>query len=137
MLEGLKRAITVSDLCKKYGLSQAVYYKWRDKFLGGGEKGLINSNQLRLVNPDKSKLEEYEKVIGRQTIEIQILKKLESDLTEEEFVSSMKTEGHSISLVCKVLQLSKSSYYRKRSGKTTVRKNTDKKAARIERGALQ
>jgi len=75
VLEGLKGGITVSDLCRKYGLSQAVYYKWRDKFLDGGKKGLMNSGEFSLVNPDKSKLEEYEKVIGRQTIEIQILKK--------------------------------------------------------------
>jgi putative transposase len=75
VLEGLKGAITIGDLCRKHGLSQAVYYKWRDKFLEGGKKGLMNSGELSLVNPDKSKLEEYEKVIGRQTIEIQILKK--------------------------------------------------------------
>lgn len=75
VLEGLKAEITVSDLCRKYGLSQAVYYKWRDKFLDGGKKGLMNSSELSSVNPEKSKLEEYEKVIGRQTIEIQILKK--------------------------------------------------------------
>ena len=75
VLEGLKGGITVSDLFLKYGLPQAVYYKWRDKFLDGGKKGLMNSGQFSLVNPDKSKLEEYEKVIGRQTIEIQILKK--------------------------------------------------------------
>lgn len=75
VLEGLKGGITVSELCRKHGLSQAVYYKWRDKFLDGGKKGLMNSGQLSLVNPDKSKLEEYEKVIGRQTIEIQVLKK--------------------------------------------------------------
>ena len=75
VLEGLKGGMTISDLCRKYGLSQAVYYKWRDKFLDGGKKGLMNSGELSLVNPDKSKLEEYEKVIGRQTNEIQILKK--------------------------------------------------------------
>lgn len=75
VLEGLKGGITVSDLCRKYGISQAVYYKWRDKFLEGGKKGLMNSGELSLVNPDRAKLEEYEKVIGRQAIEIQILKK--------------------------------------------------------------
>ena len=75
ILEGLKAEITVSDLCRKHGLSQAVYYKWRDKFLDGGKKALMSPVQLSSANPDKSKLEEYEKVIGRQTIEIQILKK--------------------------------------------------------------
>ena len=75
VLEGLKAEITVSELCRKHGLSQAVYYKWRDKFLDGGKKALMNSSELSSVKPEKSKLEEYEKVIGRQTIEIQILKK--------------------------------------------------------------
>ncbi|MFH0736893.1 MAG: helix-turn-helix domain-containing protein [bacterium] len=73
VLEGLKGESTVSDICHKYGLSQSVYYKWRDRFLEGGKKGLINPNDS-IVN-DKAKLEEYERVIGRQTIEIQILKK--------------------------------------------------------------
>lgn len=63
-------------MCRKHGLSQAVYYKWRDKFVYGWKKGLMNSVELSLVNPDTSELEEYEKVIGRQTIEIQILKKI-------------------------------------------------------------
>ena len=38
VLEGLKGGITVGDLCRKHGLSQAVYYKWRDKFLDGGKR---------------------------------------------------------------------------------------------------
>lgn len=75
VLEGLKGGITISELCRKHGLSQAVYYKWRDKFLDSGKKGLMGSSELNLVNPDKAKIEEYQKVIGRQTIELQILKK--------------------------------------------------------------
>lgn len=45
------------------------------EFYSRGKKKLMNFGELSLVNPDKSKHEEYEKVIGRQTIEIQILKK--------------------------------------------------------------
>ncbi len=75
VLEGLKGEITVSELCSKYGLSQSVYYKWRDRFLEGGKKGLNNSANPVVNSTDKAKLEEYERVIGRQTIEIQILKK--------------------------------------------------------------
>jgi transposase-like protein len=75
VLEGLKAETSISDICRKHGLSQTLYYKWRDKFLEGGKKGLMNSSGGSSGNHDKSKLEEYEKVIGRQTIEIQILKK--------------------------------------------------------------
>lgn len=32
VLEWIKGDISVSELCRKYGLSQSVYYKWRDKF---------------------------------------------------------------------------------------------------------
>jgi transposase-like protein len=41
ILEGLKGAITVSHLCRKYGLSQAVYYKWHDKFLEDGKRDCL------------------------------------------------------------------------------------------------
>lgn len=41
----------------------------------------MNSSRGNSSSPDKTKHEGYEKVIGRQTIEIQILKKLESYLT--------------------------------------------------------
>ncbi|MCF8432112.1 MAG: transposase [Melioribacteraceae bacterium] len=44
VLEGLKAESSISDLCRKHGLSQTLYYKWRDKFLQGGEKGLMNSS---------------------------------------------------------------------------------------------
>lgn len=75
VLEGLKTESNISELCRKHGLSQSLYYKWRDKFLEGGKKGLMNSSGGSSSSADKTKLEEYEKVIGRQTIEIQILKK--------------------------------------------------------------
>ena len=44
----------------------------------------------------------------------------------------MKQEGHSVSLICKVIKLPESSYYRKRKGKSGINIITDKKAARIE-----
>jgi hypothetical protein len=47
----------------------------------------------------------------------------------------MKQEGYLISLICKVLRIAPISYYRKRSGKTTVKLNTDKKANRTEQEA--
>jgi len=44
----------------------------------------------------------------------------------------MKQEGHSVSLICKVIKLPESSYYRKRKGKSGINIITDKKAAKIE-----
>jgi transposase InsO family protein len=47
----------------------------------------------------------------------------------------MKQEGHSVSLVCKVLKLAESNYYRKRSCRTNKGRISDKKAARVEQEA--
>lgn len=75
ILEGLKGESTVSEICTKYGVSQAWYYKLRDKFLEGGKKALTQNGFSGTNKLEKAKIEELEKVIGRQTVEIQILKK--------------------------------------------------------------
>ena len=75
ILEGIKGESTVADICRKYGITQNVYYKWRDKFLEGGKNALNNSARNIKGHQDKGAIEELEKVIGRQTVEIQILKK--------------------------------------------------------------
>jgi len=75
VLEGIKGEISVSELCRKYGLSQSVYYKWRDKFFEGGKKALISSSVNRAPKSEQAKIEELEKIIGRQTVVIEVLKK--------------------------------------------------------------
>jgi transposase-like protein len=75
VLEGIKGEVSVSEICRKYGLSQSVYYKWRDKFYEGGKKALSNTSGSIMPKTDQAKIEELEKVIGRQTIVIEVLKK--------------------------------------------------------------
>ena len=48
----------------------------------------------------------------------------------------MKQKGYSVSLICKVLKLPESSYYRKRKEKSSITIITGKKAARIEQEAV-
>ncbi len=62
-------------------------------------------------------------------------KKLESDLSDDNFICSMKQEGIPVSLICKVLKLPESSYYRRKLEKTVQKSITDKKAARIQQEA--
>jgi len=44
----------------------------------------------------------------------------------------MKQEGYSVSLICKMLKLPQSSYYRNRYGRTAIKTNTGNQAYRIE-----
>lgn len=77
VIEGIKNSMPVAEICRKYGVSQTNYYKWRDKFLEGAKKGLqgnrANTNETIL----KTKIYELQRIIGKQTIAIEILKKNE------------------------------------------------------------
>lgn len=75
VLEGIKGDISVSSICRKYGIAQSLYYKWRDKFFEGGKKALTTNSIINSQKTEQAKIEELEKVIGRQTVVIEVLKK--------------------------------------------------------------
>jgi transposase-like protein len=74
VLEGLKGNTTIAELCRKYQISETLYYKWRDKFLEGGRKAFLSPESDREKELER-RIEELEKIIGRQTVQIEILKK--------------------------------------------------------------
>jgi len=71
--EGLKEKRSVAEICREHGISQTLYYRWRDKFLEGGKKGLANGYRDDSVY--RAEIEKLQKIIGKQTIQIEILKK--------------------------------------------------------------
>lgn len=74
VLEGLKGNGPIAELCRKHGISDALFYRWRDQFFEGGKRALAG----KLESPNaalKQKLGEYEQVIGRLTVQNEILKK--------------------------------------------------------------
>lgn len=76
VLEGLKGTRSVADICREHQISQTLYYRWRDKFLEGGKKALVGG-----VGDDKAyeaEIERLQRIIGKQTIQIEILKKSET-----------------------------------------------------------
>ena len=75
VMEGLKEKRSVADICREHKISQTLYYKWRDKFLEGGKKGLVNG--AGDGNVYKAEIEKLQKIIGKQAIQIEILKKTE------------------------------------------------------------
>jgi transposase len=76
VLEGLKESTNISELCRRLGISQTSFYKWRDKFLEGGKDSLaVNGSRLSSTEAEKAKIAELERVIGQQAVEIQMLKK--------------------------------------------------------------
>ncbi len=67
----------VADICREHQISQALHYRWRDRFLEAGQKGLSDGggeDEKAL----QAQIEKLEKIIGHQTIAIEALRKLKS-----------------------------------------------------------
>lgn len=75
VLEGLKEKRSVAEICREHKISQTLYYRWRDKFLESGKKRLINGSSDD--NHYRAEIEKLQKIIGKQAIQIEILKKTE------------------------------------------------------------
>ncbi len=76
VLEGLRGQKSVAEICREHQISQALYYRWRDRFLEAGQKGLSNEGGEDETKVLQAQIEKLEKIIGRQTIAIEALKKL-------------------------------------------------------------
>ena len=79
VIEGLRGEMPVIDLCRREGISSAVYYRWSKDFLEAGKNGLTRDTQ-RHANEDEVKLiiQENEHLIyalADSVLEVQRLKK--------------------------------------------------------------
>ena len=75
VIEGLKEKKSIAEICREHQISESLYYRWRDKFLEGGKKALVNG--VSDDNVYKAEIERLQKIIGKQAIQIEILKKTE------------------------------------------------------------
>jgi len=70
VLEGMKGEVNISQLCSHYGISQTLYYRWRDQLLEHGAE-VFESKQR---NKKEAKLEQENKklkqIVGELTIEL-------------------------------------------------------------------
>lgn len=76
VLEGLRGESSIADICRKYQISESLYYRWRDKFLEGGSQALASRNGSGPEAAVKARISELERIIGKQTVQIEILKKI-------------------------------------------------------------
>jgi hypothetical protein len=95
VLEGLKEKRSVADICREHKISQTLYYRWRDKFLESGRKGLINGTSDD--NHYKAEIGRLQKIIGKQAIQIEIFKKNRGAIGNKiEAVEMLREAGYTI-----------------------------------------
>lgn len=79
IIEGLRGEETVAGICRKYNISDAIYYKWSKDFLEAGKKRLsgdtereANSSEVQELKKENEKLK---KAVAELFIENTGLKK--------------------------------------------------------------
>ncbi|MEW5806979.1 MAG: transposase [Acidobacteriota bacterium] len=77
VLEGLKGQTPISEICREHQVSQTQFYKWRDRFLEAGKKGLEGKTDFSGESSLRQEVERLQKLVGKQALQIDILKKTE------------------------------------------------------------
>lgn len=79
VLEGFRKELPTSDLCRRESISTAIYYSWLKDFMEAGKARLkgdslrdATKSEVRHLRDENSRLKE---VLGEQILENQILKK--------------------------------------------------------------
>jgi len=58
VVEGLRGEIPVTELCRREGISPAVYYKWSKAFLEAGKNGLTKDTRRDATTDEVKRLKE-------------------------------------------------------------------------------
>ena len=79
VLEGFRKEIPVTDLCRREGVHAAIYYKWLKEFMEAG-KSRLKRDSLRDATEDEVKAlrkenERLKSILGEQALENYLLKK--------------------------------------------------------------
>ncbi len=79
VLEGLRGAIPVSELCRREGIVPTVYYRWSKAFLEAGKNGLTRDTQRDSTTDEVRHLKEendvLKKALAESILDVQKYKK--------------------------------------------------------------
>ena len=79
VLEGLRGEISVSDLCRREGISPSLYYQWSKAFLEAGKNGLTVDTKRDATRVEVERLkdenETLKKALAETMLDVQRLKK--------------------------------------------------------------
>ena len=79
VLEGFRKEMPATELCRREKVSTAVYYVWLKEFMEGG-KDRLRGNTLRSATGDevaslKQRNKDLKELVGEQALELSLLKK--------------------------------------------------------------
>ena len=79
VLEGFRKEIPISELCRKENISSCLYYSWLKDFMEAGKSQLKGDTVRNATKSEVSGLKQensrLKELLGEQALEIQLLKK--------------------------------------------------------------
>lgn len=88
VLDGLRGESSISELCRREGIAESLYYNWSKDFMEAGKKRLAGDTTRQATSTEvtglKREAHDLKEVVAEQTLEIRLLKKsMLGDLRED------------------------------------------------------
>jgi len=64
----------VSETCRRYGIAQALYYRWKDEAEQRAKAALGGKSAAAAESEKDRRIRQLERTLGRKSLEIEILK---------------------------------------------------------------
>jgi transposase len=79
VLEGFRKEIPITDLCRREGVSTCIYYDWLKDFMEAGKARLkgdtlrsATASEVKMLKEENARLKE---VVADQALQLQVFKK--------------------------------------------------------------
>ena len=72
VLAGLRGDRTVRDVCREHGISETLFYGWRDQLLEAGRERFAGKEERLEERELRRRVAELERALGRKTYELEI-----------------------------------------------------------------
>ena len=121
VLEGLRGQESVAEICRRHGITQSMYYEWQEAVFKAAEEGLTHGGRTAREAELEKQLRQAQRTIGRLTMENELYQKKTrlARPSAEEVVAFYHREAkqYPIDLVCRVMGISRSAFYKALSRK--------------------
>lgn len=74
VIEGIRGEKSVAQICRERDITETLYYKWREAFLERGAS-LFEDQRVKSRDGQGDRMAELERLVGKQTLELEVLKK--------------------------------------------------------------
>ena len=72
ILKEVENGISVSDVCRKYGVAEQTVYRWRSKYEG------IETSELQRLRELEAENSRLKRIVAQQALDIDVLKEVVS-----------------------------------------------------------